>query len=185
MAVWLDIIGSFVFGSLLGLNVLRLNADMADHSYRASLSYIAQSSAVTMGQIVEEDLRKIGYGVSGSAIALADSVQLCFLADLDEDSEADTLYYYLGSPAQASATPNPADRVLYRALNGGTPLELDLGVTEFRLSYFDADGDSLALPVTLGDIRQIRVDMTVESTAPYDTTYARAFLRLRVRPKNL
>jgi len=185
MAVWLDLIGSFVFGSLLGLNVLRMNADMMDHSFKASLSYIAQSSAVTIGQIVEEDLRKVGYGVSGTAISLADSAELEFLADLDGDSEADTLHYYLGTAEEASATLNPEDRVLYRALNNGTPQKIDLGVTEFRLSYFDADGDSLALPVTVGDIRHIRLDMVVESAVPYDTTYARAFLRLRVAPKNL
>lgn len=185
MAVWLDLIGSFVFGSLLLLNVLRMNADMTDCSFKASLSYIAQSSAVAIGQIVEADLRKIGYGVSGTAIALADSAQLRFRADLDKDGDADTLYYYLGSPAEMDETPNPADRVLYRALNGGTPQALDLGVTEFHLSYFDAGGDSLALPVALGDIRQVRVDMVVESTVPYDTTYAQAFLRMRIRPQNL
>lgn len=185
MAAWIDLIGSFVFGALLGLNVLRLNAAMADHSFAASLTYGAQISALTVAQIVEEEVGKAGFGVTGPAIVLADSTRLKFRGDLDGDSDVDTLYYYLSSLAAASSTKNPKDRILYRALNGGAPQSLNLGITRFKLSYFDADGDSLALPVTVGDIRQIRVDLVVESAEPYDTVYAQASLPLRIRPKNL
>ncbi len=186
MGVWIDLIGSFVFGSLLALNVLRLNADMADHSFRASLTYIAQIRALTIAQVVEEEVGKAGFGVSGTAILLADSTQLKFRADLDGNSAVDTRHYYLSSTAAAGATRNPKDRILYRALSGGGPQALNLGmITRFKLSYFAADGDSLALPVTVGAIRQIRVDMVVESAEPYDTTYAQVFLPLRIRPKNL
>lgn len=185
MGVWIDLIGSFVFGSLLGLNVLRLNADMSEHSFEASLTYIAQHGALTIAQIVEADVAKAGYGASGTVILLADSTEFEFRGDLDGDSAVDTLHYYLSDTAAASGTQNPEDRILYRALNGGAPQSLDLGITRFNLSYFDAEGDSLALPVTVGDIRQIRVDLVVESTEPYDTTYVRAYLPLRIRPKNL
>lgn len=185
MGVWIDLIGSFVFGSLLGLNVLRLNADMSEHSFEASLTYIAQHGALTIAQIVEEDLFKVGYGASGTVILLADSTEFEFRADLDGDSAVDTLHYYLSDAAAASGTQNPEDRILYRVLNGGAPQALDLGVTKFNLSYFDAAGDSLALPVAVGDIRQIRVDLVVESAEPYDSSYAKAFLPLRIRPKNL
>jgi len=43
----------------------------------------------------------------------------------------------------------------------------------------------LSLPVTLADVRQIRVDFTVESASPQDTTYAETFMQLRIFPKNL
>jgi len=185
MAVWLDIIGSFVFGSLLLLNVLRMNADMTTQSYKGTLTYGAQNSAVSIAEIVEDDFRKMGLGVSGTAVTLADSAQIRFLADLGADGVIDTLYYYAGSLAEVSATPNPRDRFLYRVVNGGTPQRVGTGVTTFLLSYFDAGGNALNLPVTLGDIRQIRFGFTVESPAPYDTTYARAFMELRLRPKNL
>ena len=183
MAVWLDIIGSFVFGSLLVLNVLRLNGDMTDQSYRTTLDYMAQSGAVSVAQIVEDDVRKAGYGVTGTAVTVADTSEIEFLADLSADGSVDTLHYYLGGLVTTS--PNPQDRILCRAVNSEAPDTLRLGLTRFALSYFGAAGDSLALPVTVGDIRGIRVDMTVESTSPYDTTYARAFMQLRIRPKNL
>ena len=185
MAVWLDIIGSFIFGSLLALNVMQLNANITEQSYKSSLTYIAQSSAVTIADIVEEDFQKMGYGVADTAITLADTSQIRFLVDLSADGSIDTLYYYLGSTSDAGSTPNPSDRVIYRVLNGGTPQGIRLGETVFRLSYFNAQGDSLVLPVTPGDIRQIRVDLTVESRFPYNENYAKAFMQLRIFPKNI
>ncbi|HIG18845.1 MAG TPA: hypothetical protein EYQ31_16980, partial [Candidatus Handelsmanbacteria bacterium] len=96
MAVWLDIIGSFLFGSLLVLNVLRLNGDMTDQSYRTILEYTAQSGALSVALIVDEDSRKAGYGVTGAAITIADTADIEFLSDLGADGSVDTLRYYLG-----------------------------------------------------------------------------------------
>ena len=186
MAVWLDIIASFVFGTLLVLNVLRLNSDMTAQTHRSTMAYAAQNTAIGLGQIVEEDLNKVGYGVTGTPVTLADSSQIRFLADLTPFGSVDTLYYHLGD--LVSSTPNPGDRVLYRTLGsttGSTTDTLRVGLTNFALSYFDTSGDSLALPVTLNAIRHIRLDLTVESASPYDTTYAEAFMQLRIWPKNL
>lgn len=185
MAVWLDIIGSFIFGSLLGLTVMEMNSNMTVQSYQSSMTYIAQSGAATIGEIVEDDFRKMGYGVSDTAIVLADSTKIRFLADLGADGTVDTVYYYMGTTSDASSTQNPSDRVLFRKLNSDTAQGMKLGETAFLLSYYNASGDSLALPVTIGDIRQIRVDITVESTVSYDSTYTRAFMQLRISPKNL
>ena len=190
MSVWLDLIGSFVFGSLLVLNVIRMNADITVQSYKSAMVYMAQDNAATLAEIVEDDFQKMGYGVADTAITLADSSQIRFLADLGADGTVDTLYYYLSSPTLANHTVNPADRILYRKRNGDTPQDFPMGITVFALSYFNADGDSLALPVTPGEVRQIRVDITAESREPYrttsqDTTYARAFMQIRIRPRNL
>ncbi len=186
MSAWIDLIGSFIFGSLLALNVMRMNADMAAHSYKSSLTYIAQSSAATVSEIVSDDLRKAGIGVADTAFTLADTSQIRFLADLDADGTVDTLHYYTGGPSEAAQTLNPSDRVLYRVLNSDAPDEIRLGVTTFTLSYFGAAGDSLGLSPVLGDIRQVRVDLTTESRAQYDgVNYARAYMQLRIRPRNL
>ena len=185
MAIWLDVIGSFVFGSLLLLNVLRMNADMTAQSYRGTLTYGAQYSAVSIAETVDDDFRRMGFGVSGTAVTLADSAQIRFLVDLGADSAIDTLYYYAGGPSEVSATPTPGDRFLYRVINSDPPQKVGAGLTTFLLSYFDVDGNALGLPATLGDIRQIRLGFTVESSAPYDATYAQAFMELRIRPKNL
>ena len=185
MAVWLDVIGSFIFGTLLLLNVLRMNADVSAHAALKTLAFTTHNSAAAIAEIVEDDLRKAGMGVGGTAFLLADSAQVRFLADLGMDGIVDTVYYYAGNTTEASATVNPGDRFLYRDLSGQAAQVVGGGVTDFSLSYFGAAGDSLALPVTLANVRQIRLDFTVESASPQDTTYAETFMQLRLFPKNL
>ena len=181
----MDIIGSFIFGSLLTLNVIRMNGEMAAQSYKSSLDYVAQTSASTIAEIIDNDFQKIGYGVADTALTLADSTQIRFLADLGADGSVDTLFYYLSGTDDADHTPNPYDRVLYRVLNSGTPQGMQMGETRFDLTYFNSNGDSLASPVTLGDVRGIRVDLKVQSEYGYDNTYQTAFMQLRVWPRNI
>jgi hypothetical protein len=185
MAVLLDIVGSFVIGSLLLLNVLRLNADITGQASLAMLDQAAQNSAIGIAQIMEEDLRKIGFGVATTAITQADSAEIRFLADWDGDGATETYRYYMGDLSEASGTPNPNDRFLHRVFNGSSDLQVGSGVTSLQLSYFDSNGNELSSPVTLANIRQIRVDFTVESDFAFDSTYAKMFMELRVRPKNL
>lgn len=185
MTFWLDIAGSFLIGSMLLLNVMRMNASIVEQSYSSTLAYVTQLNAATGTVTLESDLRKAGYGVSGLAITLADTSQIRFLADLGADGSTDTLYYNIGSTSQASASPNPRDRFLYRTVNSTTPLQVAAGVSDFVFSYFDVSGALLAQPVTPADIRRIQLNYTVESSVPYDTTYAVSFMELSVVPRNL
>ena len=185
MAVMLDIIASFVLGALLSLNVGRMSENVSARFYWSSLAYLAQSSATTVAAVMSEDLRKVGVRVPGTAITIADTSRIRFLGDLGGDGIVDTLYYFVGNVGDAGDTPNPADRPVFRALNGGPPQAMSVGVTRLRLSYFDAEGDSLSQPVPMADVRRIRVDLTVESTVPYDTAYAKTLLRFSVRPRCL
>ena len=182
MAAWLDIIGSFVVAALLGLGVLRLNGDMALQTYGGSLDYAAQGSAQYLTRALEDDLLKAGYGASAAVLA-ADSTQIRFAADLDADGSVDTLHYYAGP--SVAGTPNPDDFVVYRAVSGQAPQAIRAGITQWHLSYYTAAGAPLAAPVDLAAVRGIAADLTVESAAPFNGAYARAFARVRTMPKNL
>ena len=184
MTSYLDIMGSFLIGGLLLLTVFNLNADLMDRSYGGSLDLIAQEHAASIAELIEYDFRKIGFGVDDSTAAIisADSSRITFWSDIDADSAIDSVRYFLGDVSEASSTPNPLDRVLYRLVNGEPERDVNLGVTNFALTYFDANRNATTTP---SEIRTIQVDLTVESTAPYDTRYSRASLRLRIRPKNL
>jgi hypothetical protein len=184
-AVWLDIVGSLVFGTLLALNVMRMDADVTAHSYRSLMTYSAQDQAASVSEVMDDDLKKIGYRVASVPVILADTTRIQFRADLGTDGTVDTLFYYLGTIAEANGTPNPRDRFLYRRRSGESPRVVGTGVTNFRLTYFGANGNVLSLPVVLANVRRIQVDMTLESPAPYDTTYSRALMQLSLRPKNL
>lgn len=187
MSVWLDIVGSFIVGAMLLANVMRMNVAIAEQSYRNVLQYEAQLSAASAQEIIQADLRKAGYGVTGTAFAVADTSQLQFLADLGADGSVDTLHLTVGTPAQAAGSVNPRDRFLLRAVNGANPQQIGAGVSTLRFRYFDVDGNELTMPVSLADIRRVRLNYAVESALPVPacTTYAAAMVELDVLPKNL
>jgi len=180
MAAYLDIICSFVIGALLLLNVQRMNATLVERTYKGGNEYIAQSNATVLSEVLTNDLQRIGYGVTGVKITAADSTRLTFRADLDRNGTPDSLRYILGG--YVPRTTNPRDRLLSRLRNAETPDSLSQGVTGFKFTYYDSSGATTA---TLSAIKGIQADITVESTAPYDTSYAKSFVRVKVWPKNL
>jgi hypothetical protein len=99
----------------------------------------------------------------------------------------DSIRYYLGPTSELLSTPNPRDRMLYRVLNNETPKTSNLGVTQFRLIYFDALGDTIPPPITTpGLINSVEINLAVESVAAYDTSYSSAFWRqIRLVARNL
>src|SRR3970282_2054410 len=99
----------------------------------------------------------------------------------------DSIRYYLGPTSELYGTPNPRDRVLYRVINQETPKPSNLGVTAFKLAYFDASGDEIPTPVTVpGLIASLEINVAVETVAAYDTAYSSAFWRqIRLVARNL
>ena len=180
MNAYLDLIASFLIGALLLLNVQRMNANLVERSYKTGNEYAALSGATTWAEILEEDLQKVGYGVTGSKVSLADSTRLTFRSDIDRDGDADSVRYVLGG--SASRTANPRDRLFNRMVNAESPDSMSLGVTDVHFTYFDSTG---ATTPTLTAIKGIQADITVQSTVPYDTSYAESFVRVKVWPKNL
>ena len=141
MAVFLDIVGSFLIGSMLAVSVMRMNADVTARSYQRSLEYASQSNAVAVAGFMADDFRKIGFNVFGPSVIMADTTRVRFLADLGNNGAVDTVYYAIGVPSEVTDTPNPADRFLQRKLNGNPFEEIRMGLTQMRLSYFAAEGD--------------------------------------------
>ena len=185
MAAMLDLLGSFIFGSVLLMAVLGVSGDLTGSVHCASQDYIAQSHATVISEIVHEDLRKVGFGVPGPAIMEADSSQFRFLSDLGADGSIDTVRYHMGTPDESLDTGNPMDRILYRTVNSEPATLLPFGVTRFHLLYFDEQGHSLGSPPPTAQIRYIRIDLTVESPEPYRDEYAKTFMQLHIRPRNL
>ena len=174
----LDIIGSTFIGGMLILILFRLNDNAVENTYEYSQELVVQQNLVEVVTLVEYDFRKIGYcadyqqlPIVSDAIIAADSTDISFWTDLPEsengvgDGVLDRLRYYVGSPSAMSGTANPRDRMLYRVVNNETPKGANLGVTEFKLTYFDARGIQISCPVDVpGDIASMEISITVEST---------------------
>ncbi|MCU7498493.1 MAG: hypothetical protein HF300_08615 [Ignavibacteria bacterium] len=191
----IDIFGSTIIGGLLFLTLLRLNEAATQNTYTFSGELEVQQNLVATVQLLEYDFRKIGYcqdftkiPVPSKAIIAADSTSIRFLSDVaPEDGKVDTVKYYLGPKSELSMTPNPRDRMLYRVINNTTPRGSNLGVVEFRLTYFNSLGDTIRFPVTVpGEIYTMQIDIKCENTSAYDQQYSNAFWRqIRLAARNI
>lgn len=192
--VLLDILGSIVIAGILMLSIFRLNNSTTENLYRGTGNLVAQTNLATIVRILETDFRKIGYcadwkqiPVPTSAILYADSCSLRYLTDVDKNGVVDTMYYFFDANTDIPSSPNPRDRYLYRVVNGETPIGVNLGVTQFKMEYYNALGTKLNFPIS--DPREIytmQIDITVEDVAAYDQKYQTIFWRqIRMAARNL
>jgi hypothetical protein len=184
-SVLLDILGSTVIGGFLLLTLLRMNETSIKNNYTYSGERIVQQNIVDVVTLLEYDFRKIGYCNDynnmpdpTTCIIQADSSSITFLTDIVTsagtygDGVIDTLKYYVGPTSQLTSTPNPNDRILYRVVNHSTAAGSNLGVTQFKLTYFDANGAKIiTMPAhpPFG-IASIQIDVAVENPAAYGLT---------------
>ncbi len=193
-SVLLDILGSTVIGGILMMNLFQINNSAVENSYTGTGELIAQTNLATIVEILELDVRKIGYcadwekiPIPTQAIISADSTGIDYLTDVDSDGIVDTMHYYLGPTSELLSTPNPRDRILYRVVNSEVPVGVNLGVTQFNLTFFDVIGNPISFPITVpGEIYTMQIDITVEDVSAYDEKYSSAFWRqIRLAAKNL
>ena len=183
----IDIIGSTIIGGLLLLILLRMNSTAIQNNYKFNGERIVQQNLVDVVRLIEYDFRKIGYcngytnlPKQSMAIIHADSTSITFLTDIPTtgnpygDGVVDTLKYYLGSASQLTSTPNPNDRILYRVVNHNPVAGSNLGVTQFKLTYYDSDGDKMVnFPASPPfGIASIQIDVAVENPVAFDNDYS-------------
>lgn len=190
----LDILGSIIIGGILMTIAYRLQDTITERTYNHSGELTIQQNLATTARIIEYDFRKIGYCKnwnlipdSIAAITYANTSEIKFLTDIDDDGVVDSIHYYLGPTSELTGTANPRDRMLYRVLNDEAPNTSNLGVTQFQLVYYDALGDTL-IPPLIGKrgIISIEINLTVENTEAYDQIYSKAFWRqIRMVSRNL
>ena len=178
-----EMAGSFLIGGMIVLTILGVNAQVLETGSVNALHTYAQENAASVVSILEYDFRKIGYGVSDTSqaiLSLSDTT-ITYLSDSDRNGTVDTVAYRLSSTSGPAATDNPNDRYLYRSIDG-TEEDIALGLTEWELTFYDADGISTT---DAEAVRSIGVSFEVETTFPFDETYGRAAWQGRITPKNL
>ena len=194
----IDILGSTIIGGMLMIILFRLNDAGVENTYNNSGELTSQQNISTVVQILEDDFRKIGYCKDwtkipdpSKSIVLADSNKIKFLTDVlpdgNPDGNVDTMYYYTGSTNELLSTPNPRDKYIYRVINGGAQVQVNLGVTEFKLTYFDVFGDTISFPVAVpGEVSSVEINIAVENVSAYDNKYSSVFWRqIRLAAQNL
>ena len=178
----LSLVGSIIIGTLLLLSVLTYQLDLKRHSFMHTNNLIVQYNASGIIDVLEEDFKNIGSGVTGSAFSVADSNNMAYYLDLDANGITDSVRYFLGGTNTAAGTPNPRDRILYRIENGQPQIDAALGVTDFKLKYYDVNGNETTV---LTDIKTIEVTLELESTLPYDEEFSTFYWRKKITPQSL
>ena len=186
----LDIAGSIVIGAFVVLMVLNLNDSAVENTYTYGGELTLQENLTELVSLVEYDFRKIGYCSNpafvpdpSKSIVSADSESIRFVTDVAApgyprgDGIPDTLTYIAGPVAELASTQNPRDRVLYRQVNHETPVGSNLGMTVFKLHYFDGLGKAIPTPVAVpGQIQSIQIDVAVENVMAYDKRASTGFV---------
>ena len=175
----IDIIASAVVAGLLLLIALRLNAQASETSMIYNGSVTLQQNMVVLVGWIERDFRGIGYckdytkvPIPQKAIRLADSSKIRFWTDVNNTGNLDSITWYVGPTSEMSSTENPRDRKIYRVVNNGTPVGWNLGVTQFKLQYYDVDGDLLSTPVAQPAlIYSMQISLACESPVPFAEEY--------------
>jgi hypothetical protein len=152
MSTILDLIGSIMLAGFVILLGLSLNQSISGQADAASTKVMAQESVVQIAQTLESDLRKI------SAISSADSSSIQFTADLNGNGTVVAVKWYVA--ASPVSYPNPGIKMVYRTVNGGTPLGMGL-VTEFTLRYRDqASNFTTSIP------QMVMIEPSVTTVSP-------------------
>jgi hypothetical protein len=179
----LDYIASAAIGGMIFLSIFEFYGSVQEAALSSTMQVAVQEDLLSITDVLEYDLRKAGYDVSDSAkVLLAESDQIAFRGDFDDNGIADTVTYRVLPRQENSGT-----STLLRTLNHGTAEVLNNNVTTFRVSYFDANGNTLSgsAPGELKGIRAIGVAVCISSNVEYNGEHEGAFWERVIRPKNL
>lgn len=184
-----DVIGSILIGGIVLLMLLQFNSSVMEGAAVQTFNSVVQSNITAVGELIEYDFRKMGYRVpvlADSSIVYADSLRITFKGDIDNNGTLERVTYAF-NPALKSNHQNPKARVLTRTINGTASQNIDLGITRFRMKFYDRNKTLLAAsPVPApSKIAVIEILMDMESTAPYDGKYQGCTWQRTLVPKNL
>ncbi|RPI75863.1 MAG: hypothetical protein EHM47_01410 [Ignavibacteriales bacterium] len=169
MSVLIDILGSTVIAGLLLFLVIKQNLFITNASYFSDNELRLQQNAKTLAEIINYDMRKLGYMNNSVSVLIAEKEKIKFIGDLEKPGVTghgivDTVEYFLTDPSYAIATVNPRDRVLVRVLNNSDSLGgPSLGLVKLQFTYLDSLS---TITNNLSKIRFIKTEMWLEPVEP-------------------
>jgi hypothetical protein len=191
----LDLMGSSLIAGILFLLILKLNLYSSNANYYSDNELRLQQNVKTLAEVINYDLRKIGYKYDGTAIVTAEPHRIQFYTDLEAPGTlghgiTDFVEYYLGDSTEATGTINQRDKVLYRIVNNTDTLGgPTLGLVDLRFSYLDSQG---LVTAYLDSIKYVKAEFWVEpyefvsdyATGEIDSTQF-TYWELTINPRNI
>ncbi len=186
MDTFIDIIGALLIAGFILIGIANLNVYSSQIQFKSNSELKLISNAKTLSDILENDLRKIGFGNTGNSILTANPKNIRFIADIDSNGVSDTVSYYLSDSTDVLYTENPKDKILYRQVNGDTSKGPSLGITDLKFNYKDING---SITTILDSIKFITTEIWVESPEPVgidsNKSYLLTYWELSINPRNI
>ena len=201
------IIISYIVAGIILVSMLMMNIRVSNSNIEITLTQITREKAATITDMLYDDIPNIGYNLlnpTTDLITIADSSKIQFYRKIDPLSPGDPeLITWQLLSGSLDETMNPNDKILLRKVfvNGSEEItEIKLGVTDFRIWYFDdhglstlpEDGEFLSTPVsaTMRDsIKQIYIALELQSPEPLteggQQRYIKSVWEKRFSPGNL
>jgi hypothetical protein len=164
---------------------ISINDAAADNLY----SKVMQEQMTETAQLLELDLYKLGYRVSGTKFIVADSTEIKFLSDLDNNGTSEQIHYYCGDSKTLALTSNPNDFPLIRILNNNK-VGTSIAVVNFKLTYLDSLGQkldykSLSSQTVMNKIKSVKVNLYCETGEKVNDCYEAVEWERTISPKNI
>jgi hypothetical protein len=195
MNVLLDLFGSIFIAGLLLLMILKLNLFASNANYYSDNELKLQQNAKTLAEIINYDLRKVGYQYNGNAIIAAEPTRIKFYADMEAPGTyghgtMDVVEYFLSDSTKASSTPNLRDKILYRVVNETDSISgPSLGLVDLKFSYMNSQG---IVTSYLDSIKYIKAEFWVEPYEPVNNfitgqkdSLVFTYWELTINPRNI
>src|SRR5690606_29337485 len=84
--------------------IMNLNIYTTNTKYVSDSELHLQQNAKTLAELLNHDLRKIGYKTSGNAIISAEPKSIAFYSDIDSNGVVDVVKYMLSDSTDVSST---------------------------------------------------------------------------------
>lgn len=167
MSSMIDMVGAAILFGVLLLAVGRIQGNLNQTLAQNTFNLTTQSQAISVARLIEYEVGKAGYGVTGPKLTVANARSIAFKGAMTYGGSVDSIAYSAG--AADTTTMNPDDFRFERYARSSGALSQRLVMTEFDISYFDTAHTRMTTPVTgsgLNAIRGINIRFRVESAEP-------------------
>lgn len=186
MNVLLDIFSSTVIAGIIFLIMMNFKIFTTDAKLSSDAELQLQTNTKTLAEVLDYDLRKIGYNYDGIPIITAEAKRFVYWADTNNDGTVERVTYFLGDSTLVP-TPNPRDKNLFCVIGNDTSGGASLGLVDVRFTYRTSSGAATVVP---SEIKYIEVGIWTQSPYPVNKygdqlDYLYNYWQLTVNPRNL
>jgi hypothetical protein len=182
MNILLDLMGSTLIGGMVVLAMFNLNILSSSYKFSSDSQLHMQQNAKAFADMLDNDLRKMGYRHSSTSIVTAQLNKLSFYSDIDSNNTQKLVSYSLSDSLAAWQTENPCDKILYRVVNNDTLKGASLGLTDLKFHYMNLNGAITSNP---DSIKFIKVEIWIQSTEKIDGQYPFTYWEMTINPRNI